>query len=347
MGKLGIAVVGAGAIGRMHAEMIAVSDVARLAAIVDPAAPARALADELEARWFADCDEMLATPGVDAVVIAAPNDMHMPLALATLAAGRPALVEKPIAATVEQARAIETAARESGAPVLVGHHRRHNPIVQEARRLVREGAIGTPTSIAVISNVYKPDAYFAPGWRRRAGAGPVLVNMVHEIDLLRFVIGEIVEVQAMTSNRRRGFENEDTAAVLLRFDNGALATISLSDAAVSPWSWDLSSGELAPYPPQPAPAQSHYLSGSGGALSLPGLNLWRYGAAKDWYEPLTLSRLQPDRANPYQRQLRHFCAVARGEEAPLVDARDGLRTLRATMAVHESARVGAVIHIED
>ena len=347
MGQLAIAVIGAGAIGRMHAELIAGGDVARLAAIADPAPAARDLAEKLGAPWFADHRSLLAAGGADAVIVATPNDLHRPVALDAIAAGLPTLVEKPIATTAEEGAAIAEAARSAGVSVLVGHHRRYNPIIGEARRLVRGGAIGAPVSIAVLSNVYKQDSYFEPEWRRRAGAGPVLVNMIHEIDLLRFVCGEIVTVQAMTSNARRRFEIEDTAAVLLRFANGALATISLSDAAVSPWSWDLSSGELAPYPPQPAAAPSHYIAGSEGALALPTLERWSYKGEKSWFAPLSVERAQIERESPYLRQLRHFCAVARGQEQPLIDADDGLRTLRATLAVHESARSGAPVHLQD
>lgn len=347
MGQLGIAVVGAGAIGRAHAELIAASDVARLVAIADPADDARALAERLDVAWFADHRAMLAAGAAEAVIVATPNDLHLPVALDALKAGLPTLVEKPIASSVAEGEAIAAASRESGAPVLVGHHRRHNPIIQEARRLVRAGAIGAPTSIAVLSNVYKPDAYFALEWRRRAGAGPVLINMIHEIDLLRFVCGEIASVQAMTSNARRGFEVEDTAAVALRFANGALGTISLSDTAVSPWSWDLSSGELAPYPPQPAPAPSHFFAGTEGAIALPSLDRWSYRGDKSWFQPMTLDRTAIGRESPYVRQLRHLCAVARGAEKPLIDADDGVRTLRATLAVHESARSGALVHLQD
>ena len=82
-------------------------------------------------------------------------------------------------------------------------------------------------------------------WRRSRGGGPILINLIHEIDLIRFVCGEIASVQAFTSNAVRGFEVEDTAAVLLRLTNGALATDSLSDTAVAPWTWDLASGELS------------------------------------------------------------------------------------------------------
>ena len=79
----------------------------------------------------------------------------------------------------------------------------------------------------------------------------------------------------------------------------------------------------------------------------PTLERWSYHGERNWHEPMSLEHLQIARENPYARQLRHLCAVVRGEEQPLIDANDGMRTLRATIAVHESARTGAPVHLED
>ena len=90
---------------------------------------------------------------------------------------------------------------------------------------------------------YKPDHYFevAP-WRKCKGAGPVSVNLVHDIDLLRYFCGEVRTVQAVLSPSIRGFENEDLAATILTFESGALATISVLGQYLSaPWSWELTS----------------------------------------------------------------------------------------------------------
>ena len=86
--------------------------------------------------------------------------------------------------------------------------------------------MGRLTCASVLYTFFKPDEYFALEWRRRAGGGPILINLIHEIDLIRYVCGEIAEVEAITSNAVRGFEVEDTAAVILRLANGALVTIA-------------------------------------------------------------------------------------------------------------------------
>ena len=339
--RLGIAVVGAGAIGRAHAELIASQkDGVALAAIVDPVSSARDLAERLGTCWFGDCEALLKSARPDAAIVATPNATHLPLAREFLSRGLPVLVEKPVAATVADAEALAEASRSSGIPVLVGHHRRHNPIIRSARAMIAQGRLGKLINASVLASFLKPSDYFALEWRRRAGGGPVLINLIHEIDLVRHLCDEIASVQAVTSNAVRGFEVEDSAAVLLRLVNGALVTLTLSDAAPSPWCWDLIAREGANYPPQPLPVNSHFICGTEGALTLPRLEYWRYRGEAGWYKPLDVDIATHDRGDPYLAQLQHFCRVASGAEPPLVDAEDGTRTLRATLAVHEAARSG-------
>ncbi|MDA8248218.1 MAG: Gfo/Idh/MocA family oxidoreductase [Rhodospirillales bacterium] len=333
-----LAVIGAGVIGRMHIDLLAGGAVGSLAAVVDPSPAATALAAGRGVPWFADHPDMLESVRPDGVVIATPNALHTPVALDCLARGVPVLIEKPIADTVAAAQQVVEASRRTGVPVLVGHHRRHNPVIRRAREAIAAGLLGRLVSVSVLATMLKPDSYFDIGWRREKGGGPVLINLIHEIDLLRFLCGEIDGIQAMSSNAVRGFAVEDTAAVLLRFRSGALASIALSDAAASPWSWDLVSGELAAMARQHR--DTHFLCGTEGSLSLPTLEHWRYAGARGWHAPLSAARLDCAPADPYARQLLHFGRVIRGEEAPLVSAEDATRTLAATLAVQVAAARG-------
>jgi predicted dehydrogenase len=343
MSRVAVAVIGAGAIGRAHCETIRRSESCRLAAIAEPAAAGKTYAESLGVPWYADARDLLGAMKPDAAIIATPNATHREFAIACIERGIVALVEKPIASTLADAAAIAAASERAGVAVLVGHHRRHNPITRRARSMIAEGALGRLTSATVLATFYKPADYFEVAWRREPGGGPLLINLIHEIDLVRHLCGEIASVQAVVSNAVRGFDVEDSAAILLRLAGGALVTLSLSDTAASPWSWDLASGESLNYPPQPAAVQTHFLSGTEGALALPTLDYWHYSSAKSWFAPISRDSVGVERGDPYLAQIDHLARVVRGSEAPLITARDGMLTLRATMAVHKAAKTGQIV----
>lgn len=342
MPQIRLALIGAGVIGRTHLQAARETPEVTMVGVADPNPATQALAQAFDLPWQRDHRALLESLRPDGVIVATPNAWHVPVALDCVAAGVAVLVEKPIADSLEQARRLAAAAEAARVPLLVGHHRRHNPIIRQARTLVRGGVLGRLVAGSVLSLVLKPPGYFTVDWRRMPdGGGPVLINMIHEIDLIRFVCGEITRVQAAASNAVRGFAVEDTAAVILTLDGGAVVTITLSDTAASPWSWDLSAGEgMALFN---AGADSHFLAGTEGALALPSLTHWHYPGAKGWAEPIAQDSRAVPRANPYAVQLRHFAAVIRGEATPLTSGRDGARTLAATLAVREAAARGTAV----
>lgn len=311
-----------------------------MAGIVDPAALGPALARELGVACYNSLDALLAATEADALVVATPNRTHEAVGTAAAARGLHLLVEKPIAHDLASARRLVAAAAQAGVHLLVGHHRRYNPVVERTRELLNQGAIGRLVAVSAHWMLRKPDAYFADDWRRNPGGGPVLINLIHDIDLLRHLCGEIVEVSAQTSSAMRGFSVEDTAAILLRFETGALATVLVSDAAPSPWNWESASADN---PTVPAGQQNCYrFFGSEAALEFPNLKLWRHDGAPpgDWTMPLTASTLETPGAAPQtdalRGQLRHFAQVIRGAEAARVTGADATRTLAATLAVQSA-----------
>ena len=341
-----LAVIGAGVIGRKHIETVQRSPYFLLAGIAEPAQEGKRYAQELGVAWSADAADLLDALKPDAAIIATPNETHRALALACIERGIPAILEKPVAGCLEDAAAIVEASERSRVPMLVGHHRRYNPIIQRARAAMVAGLLGQLTNVSVLHTFYKHAGYFEVAWRRYAGGGPILINLIHEIDLIRHLCGEIHAVQALTSNATRGFEVEDTAAVLLHLTNGALATLSLSDTAVTPWSWDLAVGESPLFPPPPTSVQTHFFCGTHGALSLPTLEYWTYRNTRSWFEPIVRETLAYERSDPYVEQLHHLYRIIRHGEVPLIPPADGALTLQATLAIHEAARTGRTVTIE-
>jgi predicted dehydrogenase len=333
-----IAVVGAGQFGRKHIDTVCNEPACELVAIADPAQGA-----DFGVPRYALYTEMLDKEKPDGVIVATPNALHVAVGLECVERGIPMLVEKPIAETVEASRRLVDAAEKAGVPLLVGHHRRHNPLIEKAREIVQGSGIGRLAAVAALWLLQKPADYFDVTWRREAGGGPLLINLIHDIDDLRYICGEITEVRAITSNAVRGFAVEDAAAVTLRFANGAVGSATVSDAVPAPWSWELASGENPVYPQQPA--NCYFFSGTKGSLALPTMELWRYGDRSGWYAPLAREQIAVARADPQVRQLQHFCRVVRGEEAPRSSGADATRTLAVVQAIHEAARSGEAVRL--
>lgn len=345
MSRLRIAVVGAGLIGRAHAAVVGATPGCGLSAIVDPAPGAGEIAAQAGVPHVVALDDLLARARPDGVVLATPNALHVPQALACIEAGVPVLVEKPIAPTVDEAARVVRAAEAAGVPVLVGHHRAHSPIMAAAREVVAAGLLGRLVAVTGTAMFLKPARYFDEGpWRREPGGGPILINLIHEVHNLRLLCGEIVAVQALASNAVRGFAVEDTVAISLRFAGGALGSFLLSDTAASARSWELTTGENPAYP-RHDDEDCYHVAGTHGSLAIPTMRLRTYaaGGERSWWAPFESARVPVAHEDPLARQMAHFAAVLRGDVQPLVSARDGLANLRITEAIAAAARSGGLV----
>ena len=330
-----VGVIGAGAIGKTHIDRALRHAEVELVGIADPAPQAEEFARRVGVPWFADYGEMIDVARPRGVMVATPNATHARIATDCLERGVPVIVEKPIAHTVEDARLICDVSRSKGVPALVGHHRRYNPIARHAKQIIASGQLGRPVAATVLCTWLKPNEYFDVAWRREHGGGPILINVIHDVDLLRHLFGEIESVQAVVSNAVRGFVVEDTSAIVLKFCNGAVGTITVSDASPAPWNWDLNAGEGEHFPRQDADA--YFLAGTEASITLPRLEIWEYRRGRGWHDPLTVERTALPKACPYTEQWRHFSALIEGLEPPVCSALDGLRTLEATLAVRTAA----------
>jgi len=342
-----IAVAGAGLIGVRHIEEIRKNRSAQLSAIVDVSPKAAAMAARLRIPIYASVGELLARDKPDGVVLSTPNQVHAEQGIECVNGGVPILVEKPLAHSLEAGERLCEAAERAGVPVLVGHHRRHSPIVRAAIDVVQSNVLGPLVGAMGSAAFYKPDSdgyYDGPNaWRRHPGGGPILINMIHEIDSLRALVGEIISVQAVVSNATRGFEVEDTAAITFQFANGALGSFFLSDTGASARSWEQTSRE--------DPAFAAYededcctIVGTRGSLAIPTMRLkyFERDGDRSWNRPFRTHTVTFERRNPLELQIEHFLRVVRRQALPLVSARDGLRNLRVTDAISRAARTGCV-----
>lgn len=338
-----LSLIGSGVIGKRHLQAMRETSRVKLLSIVDPAPAVASLAQSEGVQHFFDIDEMLANQNPDGVIVATPTEAHLTPSLRALEAGAHALIEKPIAGTLKEAIAIQSAADRANRHVLVGHHRRYTPHVTRAREIVQSGELGRLVAVSGHWFVRKPDAYYEPEYRRRWQAGPILTNLTHEIDYLRYICGGITRVQAERGHAVQGFEKEDTAALTLRFESGTLGAFVLSDQADSPWAWEFNTGENPAFPH--AGQNSLRFAFTHGALDFPNLQIWRSKGAADWNHPMEAEMIPLDLGDPYIRQLEHFADVIEGKAAPIVSARDGAATLRTVLAVIDAAKAGRAVEL--
>jgi predicted dehydrogenase len=346
MARVRIAVAGAGLIGLRHIEEIEKSRDAKLAAIVDVSPKAADVARSTGVPLYASLRELFARDEPDGIIVATPNQLHVEQGLECIAAGVPVLIEKPLAHAYAEGLRLCEAAEHAHAKVLVGHHRRHSPILHKAVEIVRSGVLGPLVGVLGSAVFYKPDGYYdgPNAWRRQPGGGPILINMIHEIGNLRAMVGEIAAVQAFASNVTRGYDVEDTVAINLRFDNGALGAFLLSDTAASPKSWEQTSQENQAYPTY-GDEDAYTIMGASGSLGVPTMRVRYYERREErsWWKPFKTRTETIERADPLALQIEHFAAVIRGDQEPLVTCRDGLQNLRVTDAISEAARTGRIV----
>lgn len=343
-----LAVLGAGLVGARHARQAFDHSEFDLCWVVDPDPSRKALAASFGCRLAKSLDEVPAGD-CDAVIIATPNGDHLASAMACLKRRWASLVEKPIADSVENGEQMVRAFENQDVPLLIGHHRRYHPAVEAARKLIKGGEIGTPVMASLIWAMRKPDSYFDAGmWRRNADGGPLLINFIHEADLMLGLFGPVDEVQAISSSLARGGRVEDTAIVLIRFRSGVLASVTITDAALTPWSFEGATGE------NPTIAEtgvsSWRIGCTAGSFEFPSLRVWTDAndGEGDWSHPLKEKPITTGKIDPLQAQLTHFAQLIRGETATAkVSGRDGLEALRLVEAVRIAAGTRQPVSLRD
>jgi UDP-N-acetylglucosamine 3-dehydrogenase len=327
--RLGLA--GLGSMGRNHLRVLSARTDLVLAAVADPVAAALADATaQTGAQGFAEPLAMIAEAELDALVIAAPTTAHVPLALAAIERGIAILVEKPLAATIEEAMQIVVAARAVGVPVQVGHVERFNPAVLELGRLIDDGWLSTVYSIA----------------SRRAGPFPARIRDVgvtvdlatHDVDILSWIAGERPSrVYAETAQRIHA-TNEDLLFGLLHFPSGATGMLDVN------WL-------------TPAKRRQLIVVGEEGMFELDYLTQrLTFTRATDTTNPRLIGGYAPTfegevlelpvaSTEPLAGEIEAFVSIIRNGGRPVVDAEDGLWAVAIATSLLDAAADGRTVDL--
>ena len=347
MGDLNIGIVGFGLVGKRHASALEKTNGLLLKDVIEHD-PTSLQSSEKELKFIThnDLDEYLNSSKPDGLIIATPTVLHIDQAMKCIEKKIPLLIEKPISVHAKDAITLIKRSKELDVPLLIGQHRRHNQIIKTTKKILDEGVLGEIRSIQATCWFYKPDHYFdAAPWRKLKGAGPIYVNLIHDVDLLRYFCGEVKTVYANAIRSTRGYDNEDVASAVLTFKNDIIANVSVSDSISSPWSWETTSNE---HPVYPNTNNSCYLiGGTEGSLSLPDLKLWKHEKKPDWWTPLITEKYDFQNIDPLITQLENFRDVILGKTEPLVSGLEGVRSLQVIEAIQSSIASKSPIDISN
>ena len=186
--------------------------------------------------------------------------------------------------------------------------------------------------------------YFNEKWRISDGGGPLGINLVHDIDMICYLLGPVKYVQAFKSNRIRKYKVEDTASVNLFFKSGTLCTLNISDTITSPWSYELTAGENPAYPI--TDQSSYFIGGTKGSVQFPNLKFWYYQKERSWWNRIHNNKINIQKSNETLiNQIDHFANVVIKKEKPKVTGKDGLNSLIIFDAINKSSKSGKKIKI--
>jgi len=345
MGRdLGIGITGSGFMGRTHAEAVRAVPGLRLSAVTG-GRRAQGLADRYGIDRDADVERLVRRSDVDAVIVTTPHHVHVHDALASIAAGKHVLVEKPLATSVADCDRIIAAARRRPVTLAVGYHQRFRRNNAEARRLIRQGAIGRILTIqaSMLTEASLRDGGGWQWWDDPASLGHVLNSAPHGIDLLRWCMGsEVATVSALSRTFLSHVPVENTTLALLSFGNGAMLS--------------LCSTNVMPDPGFPGESFRLRIMGSEGLMDLDPFGDLKLAAGGTWRTVSTQPAarfidadvpLSPARLRAYERQLAAFCDAIGGGSSRIGSGRDGRAGVEAVAAMLEASRTDSVVRLPD
>jgi UDP-N-acetylglucosamine 3-dehydrogenase len=329
------AVIGAGSMGRNHARIYAEMDDAELVAVADPdLAVLNKISQRHHIRTYADYRELLDREQLDLVSVVVPTELHHEVACATLLAGVPTLVEKPIAATVPQGLELIALAQERGVPLTVGHIERFNPAIIALKQQIELGALGKVYQIHV--------RRIGPFPARIKDVGVVIDLATHDLDIMHYLTGSHVTRLHAELGHRLCTDYEDMLSAVLRFENEIVGVLDIN------WLSPTKVRELSVIGER-GMFVANYLTQD--------LVLYENDAvaqADNWHELAVMGvsegrmiRLKVNKREPLRAELDAFVRAIQTGSRPLVHAEDSLLALSLAQKLVDSGSAGQTIWLDD
>ena len=334
MSKIKVGLLGGGGIADSHIRGYrAYADAIEVTAIADVVdETARRRAAELSAAAYTDFRQMIIEADLDAVDICLPHHLHAEAIVAAAQAGRHILCEKPLCLTMQEADRVQAAVGTAGVTLMCAHNQLYLPAVAKAKELLDHGVLGTVYEVRTSDSFYNDFDPQNMGWRATAatsGGGELIDTGYHPTYLmLHLAGGSPAEATALLSRHRLRFmEGEDSAQVLVRFDNGVVGHL------VTSWAYD-----------PPPGTEKFSVVGERGSLHSDGtsLTVTLRGSGSQTYGF--------DAVDTFVSEIGHFGECLRSAIRPLHTEREGIQVLALILAAYESARsltVAPVVGLSD
>ncbi len=343
----GFGIIGCGMIAKFHARAIADIANAKLVACYNRTAPkAEAIAAEFGGEAYTDLEQMLAREDLDVVTICSPSGAHAEPCVAAAKAGKHVIVEKPLDVTRERCQSMIDACDQAGVKLATIFPSRFHEASKLMKRAVEQGRFGKLALGDAYVKWFRTQQYYDSGaWRgtwQLDGGGALMNQAIHSVDLLLWLVGPVVDVMAYTTTlAHERIEVEDVATAVVRFANGALGTIEATTAGY------------------PGSLKKIELTGSMGTAILEEEDIikWEFAEqsaedAKLREEMLGRTKTGGGAADPaaighhaHAALFRDFLEAIEQDRPPIIDGREGLRSVELILAIYESAKTGRRVEL--
>jgi predicted dehydrogenase len=307
--KLRFGLIGAGAIAQSYVQAFESSDIAQLVGIADVDLPrAQSLAERLGCQSFSSYEELLNSVEIDAAIICTPPITHLEVSRYLLEHKIHVLCEKPLSVNSATAKLMIEAAKQSGVILTMASKFRYVEDVIHAKQIVSSGILG---EIVLFENAFTGRVDMSKRWNSQpqiSGGGVLIDNGTHSVDIMRYFLGTLAEIQVVEGKRIQGLEVEDTVQIFVKSASGVRGNIDLS--------WSINK-ELDSY---------IRIYGSQGTISVGWKeSKYRQASSSDWI----VFGKGYNKVQAFRSQIENFTKAIRGEETLIITAEDGLASVEA------------------
>ncbi len=326
MAQIKVGLIGGGGIAAAHIRgYIVHANKIIVTAVADAVeATAQARGTELGAAVYTDYHQLITEADIDAVDICLPHHLHLDAILSAAKAGKHILCEKPLCLTAVEAKQVQSAVSEAGVTLMSAHNQLFMPTVAKAKELLESGLLGTVYEVRTTDSFYNNFDPANMGWRASAktsGGGELIDTGYHPTYLMMHLAGgSPIEATAMLSTHRLKFmEGEDSAQVLIRFDNGVVGQL------VTSWAYE------------PAAVTERFsVVGELGSLHSDGVSL-SYRLHSGESETFAFEPVET-----FTAEMGHFADSLINNTRPLHTEKEGIEALGIILAAYEGARTRTI-----